>query len=148
MHVHSYISSNGRACLLLYCTLRHCGPMKSVVTYPTKEILQNGSRPHVVPYCWTMTTVCISYSDVIYTHAQLTDCEASRKAYGLSELPGHAVAATLSKLKLNFSPVRGSILMRFRSIEPPEFILLAIEFSSKSVAKYEWKWPLLHVYPR
>ena len=30
--------------------------------------------------------VCISYSDsdVIYTHAQLTDCEASRKAYGLS----------------------------------------------------------------
>ena len=46
--------------------------------------------------------------------------------------PYHAVAATISKLKLNFSPVRGSILMRFRSIEPPEFILLAIAFSSKS----------------
>ena len=47
----------------------------------------------------------------------------------------HAVAATR---KLNFSPVRGSILMQFRSIEPPEFILLAIEFSSKSVAKYKF----------
>ena len=55
----------------------------------------------------------------------------------LASWPYHAVAATISKLKLNFSPVRGSILMRFRSIEPPEFILLAIEFSSKSVAKYE-----------
>ena len=31
--------------------------------------------------------------------------------------------------KLNFSPVRGSILMQFRSLEPSEFILLAIEFS-------------------
>ena len=44
----------------------------------------------------------------------------------------------ISKLKLNFSPVRGSILMRFRSIEPPEFILLAIAFSSKSAAKYKF----------
>ena len=53
----------------------------------------------------------------------------------------HAVAATnstISELKLNFSPVRGSILMRFRSIEPPEFILLAIAFSSKSAAKYKF----------
>ena len=57
-----------------------------------KEILQKGSRPHVGRYCCpargTVTTfwvhVCISYSDVIYTHAQLRDCEASRKAYGLS----------------------------------------------------------------
>ena len=40
--------------------------------------------------CWMVTTfwvhVCISYSDVIYTHALLTYCEASRKACGLSEL--------------------------------------------------------------
>ena len=42
------------------------------------------------PILLTMTTfwvpVCISYSDVIYTHALLTYCEASRKACGLSEL--------------------------------------------------------------
>ena len=50
----------------------------------------------------------------------------------LRSLPGHA---TIPTLKLNFSPVRGSILMRFKSLEPPEFILLAIEFSLKSVAK-------------
>ena len=56
----------------------------------------------------------------------------------LASWPYHAVAATISKLKLNFSPVRGSILMRFRSIEPPEFILLAIAFSSKSAAKYKF----------
>ena len=56
----------------------------------------------------------------------------------LASWPYHAVAAAISKLKLNFSPVRGSILMRFRSLEPPEFILLAIEFSSKSVAKYKF----------
>ena len=34
-HVHSCISSNGMKCkclVLLYCTLRHCRPMKSVVT--------------------------------------------------------------------------------------------------------------------
>ena len=37
--------------------------------------------------------------------------------------------------KLNFSPVRGSILMRFRSLESSEFILLAIELSLLSVAK-------------
>ena len=30
---------------------------------------------------------------------------------------------SISTLKLNFSPVRGSILMRFRLLEPPEFIL-------------------------
>ena len=42
---------------------------------------------------------------------------------------------SISTLKLNYSPVRGSILMRFRSLELPEFILLPIEFSLKSVAK-------------
>ena len=31
-----------------------------------------------------------------------------------------------------FSPVRGSILMQFRSLESPEFILLAIELSLKA----------------
>ena len=31
------------------------------------------------------------------------------------------LAATISMLKLNFSPVRGSILMQFRLLEPPEF---------------------------
>ena len=46
----------------------------------------------------------------------------------------HAVDATISTLKLNFSPVRGLILMQllFRWLELPEFILLAIELSLKS----------------
>ena len=43
-----------------------------------------------------------------------------------------AATTCISTLKLNFSPVRGSILMQFISLEPPEFILLAIEFSLKS----------------
>ena len=45
------------------------------------------------------------------------------------------MAVAISTLKLNFLPVRGSILMQFRLSELPEFILLAIEFSLKSVAK-------------
>ena len=52
----------------------------------------------------------------------------------LRVLPRRQVAATISTLKLNFSPVRGSILMQllFRLLESPEFILLAIELSLKS----------------
>ena len=77
-----------------------------------KEILQKGSRPHVGRYCCpargTVTTlwvpVCISYSDVIYTHAQLRDCEASRKAYGLSSFARYhernAYSRTISMLRV------------------------------------------------
>ena len=38
----------------------------------------------------------------------------------------------ITTLRLNFSPVRGSILMQFRLLESPDFILLAIELSLKS----------------
>ena len=39
-----------------------------------------------------------------------------------------------------FSPVRGSILLQFRSLESPEFILLAIELSRESSLKSATVW--------
>ena len=88
-HVHSYISSNGR--LSCFCTVHYV-----IVDQCSRSLLNLLKLPPTAEVgrtrddCWLTTTfwvpVCISYSDVIYTHAKLTYCEASRKACRLSDL--------------------------------------------------------------
>ena len=105
------------------------------------ECLPSGRHSIMIPtLAWH---ICIMYSTITKT-PPLDETWNDSRAWMNVHCCGccHAVVATISTLKLNFSPVHGSILMRFRSLEPPEFILLAIEFillameySLKSVAK-------------
>ena len=78
--------------VLVFCTVHYF--IVDQWNWSLLNLFKVPSRAEVVrsrcPPLLTMTTfwvpVCISYSDVIYTHALLTYCEASRKACSISEL--------------------------------------------------------------